>query len=237
MADMSQSLGTTRAILLTTFLVVSTAATVPAQGVYLSGGGGVTFREPGWYPSMAKPSAPGAAGTTFISGAAGIWSDNVGAEGSFTMTGAQSLAWHYNYLFGGNSDMLTDDRDLSLLGRVRIAPLRRRGLSIEPVAGGGITFHRATTFMTADCGSGSMPAPCVAVTPPRLLEAQTSPDWMLTFGVDAAIKVSSHVAVVPGFRVDLAERQYFLTGFDHRGPYSGSGHLWSIGVTARYQVH
>lgn len=225
-------------MLLALLFIGVTAAHSNAQELYITGGAAVNSRAPGWYPSLSTPSAPAASKVVSITGGMGIWlPHDVAVEGSLSITGAQSIVWHYNYLFGGNADELTYDRDLPLSGLVRVAPLRRKSISIEPVAGGGMSLHRGATFITADCGSGSRPTPCVPVTPPRPGEVQTTADWAVTFGADVAIRVSSRMSVAPGFRVNYIRRELFMTGFDHRGPYSGGSHLWGIGVTARYSIH
>jgi hypothetical protein len=224
--------------LLALIIISTTAAHSRAQDLYITGGAAMNSRAPGWYPSPATPSAPADSNVAFVTGGLGVWLPHeVAVEGSLSISGAQSIVWHYNYLFGGNADELTADRDLPLMVLVRIAPLRRKRISIEPVAGGGVSLHRGATFTTADCGTGSRPTPCVTVTPPRLDEVQTAAGWAVAFGADVAIRVSSRVSVAPGFRVNYIRRELFMTGFDHRGPYSGGSRLWGIGVTARYSIH
>jgi hypothetical protein len=227
-----------RAVLLAVLFTGLTAARSNAQELYLIGGVAANSRSPGWYLSESTPAAPAASNVISVTGGLGVWlPHDVAVEGSLSITEAQPIAWHYAYQFGGNADELTYDRDLPLIGLVRIAPLGRRSLSIEPVAGGGVSLHRGATFITADCGSGSQPTPCVAVTPPRRGDVQTTADWTLTLGADLAIRVSSRLSLGPGFRVNYIRRELFMTGFDHRGPYSGVGHLWGIGITARYATH
>jgi hypothetical protein len=219
-------------------LAGTTAAPAMAQQrVYITGGAAVTSRESGWSPSLATPSAPPAAIVPSFAGGAGVWlSPNVAVEGTLSMTAAQTIAWHYGYLFDETGDKVTQDRDVPLLGVIRIAPMRHRTASIEPLIGGGITFHRGATVTTSDCGHGTVFTACVPVTPPRPDEVNTTADWMMVFGVDVAIHVSPHLSVAPGFRAGFAKRDLFMTGYDHRGPYSGGGYLWSIGVTARYAI-
>jgi len=223
----------------TLLALVLTCTTVRAYAqTYVTAGWATTSREPGWYPSLATPSAQPASSVPSVMIGAGVWlPHNVGVEGSFTVYGAQSIPWHYNYLFGGNSDQLTTDRDLPLIGLVRFAPMRRHRVSLEPVVGGGVSFHRGASFRTADCGSGSRPAPCVPVTPRAPSDSLTTPDWLVTYGADLAVRVSSRVVVAPGFRISVLNRQVFLTGFDHRGPYSGGGDIWGVSVTGRYSIH
>jgi hypothetical protein len=228
----------TRRAMLMVLVSSTTAAHVTAQDLYVTAGGAVNSREAGWSPSPATPSAPAASNVPSIIGGVGIWLPNdLAVEGSLSITAAQSIVWHYGYQFGGNADKLTEDRDLPLIGLLRIAPLRRKRASIEPVLGGGVNFHRGATFTTADCGSGSRPTPCVPVTPPRSDEVQTTANWVVTFGADVAVRVSSRVSLAPGFRVSLIRREVFMTGYDHRGPYSGGGFSWSLGVAARYSIH
>jgi hypothetical protein len=215
-----------------------TAAHSNAQELYVTGGTAVNSRGPGWYPSRSTPSAPAVSKVASVTGGIGLWLPHgLAIEGSLAITRAQSIAWHYNYQFGGNADELTNDRDVPLLALIRVAPLRRKSISIEPVAGGGVSLHRGATFVTADCGSGARPTPCVTVTPPRRDEVQTTADWTVTLGADVAIRVSSRLSVAPGFRVNYIRRERFMTGFNHRGPYSGGSHLRGIGVTARYSIH
>lgn len=231
-------MGRRRSLLLALLFMGTTAAHSSAQDLYIAGGAAVNARAPGWYPSLSTPSAPAASRVVSITGGMGIWVSNaVAIEGSVSITRAQPIAWHFNYLFARNADELTYDRDLPLIGLVRVAPLRRKVVSIEPVAGGGLSFHRGATFMTADCGPGSLPTPCVPVTSARPDEVKTTADWVVTFGADLPIRVSSRVSVVPGFRVNYIQREVYMTGFDHRGPLSGGSDLWGIGVTARYSIH
>jgi hypothetical protein len=219
-------------------LVLALAAPSAGQDVYIVGGTALTSRAPGWAPSLATPEAPPGSIVPSISGGAGIWLGDAAIEASISMLRAQSIAWHFGYLFGNRGDKITADRDLPVSGLVRVAPLRHRTVSIEPLIGGGVSFHRAATMTTADCGSGSIVTQvCVPITPPRDDEVNTTADWMFTAGADVAIRASPHLAIVPGVRGSFVKRAPYMTGYGHRGPASGAGHLWSIGVTARYTLH
>src|SRR3954468_28381 len=218
-------------------LIGSAARASQGQDLYITGAAAVNSRAPGWTPSLATPSGSEASNVASVTGGVGVWVRQVGLEGAVSITRAQPIAWHYGYLFGGNADEITYDRDVPLLGLVRVAPLRWRTVSPEPVIGGGVTLHRGATYVTADCGSGSNPKPCVPVTPPRAEEVKNTPEWTLIFGADVAFRASSRVSVAPGFRVSYIGRPVFMTWFDHRGPYSGGGHVWGVGVTARYSIH
>jgi hypothetical protein len=152
------------------------------------------------------------------------------------MTTAQSISWFFGYAFAETGAKRTDDRDVPLTGVVRLAPLRHRAASLEAVGGGGITFHRGTTFSTSDCGYGQEPTPCRTLTPPHFDEVWSSVEPIATFGADLALRASRRVAITPGFRGNYARRPVYMTGYDHRGPYSGEGYFWTIGVTVRYSV-
>jgi hypothetical protein len=228
-----------RHIVLAVVMLSATVAPVFAQEVYLVGGGGATFRAPGWYPSQATPSAPGASTVLSIGGGAGVWlAPNLAVEGSIGMATAQSIDWFYGYPFNGTGGRLTNDRDVPLTGLFRIAPLRRRAASLEPVVGGGVTFHRGATFSTSDCGTSEGPpsASCVTITPPQLDEIRTFVEPLLTAGADLALRASRRVAIAPGFRVNYARRPLYMTSSDFRGPASGAGFFSTVCVTVRYSL-
>jgi hypothetical protein len=229
-------MGAGRMVLLALIFVSCGVAQAAAQGrVYLTGGWTTTWREPGWFMSFATPSPAPAAAVPSVTIGSGLWIwRDVAVEGTLAVQHTQSIPWHFNYLFGGNSDQLTKDRDLPLAGYLRFAPMRGHRVSIEPIAGGGVSWHRAASFVTADCGSGSRPTPCVPVTPPRPGDTFTTAEWMAGFGVDVAFRVSSRIAIAPGFRVSMIGRYLYLTGFDHRGPLSGGGVMPGFAVTTRY---
>jgi hypothetical protein len=220
-------------------LVLSCTATRAAaqDRFYLTGGFASSWREPAWVMSLATPSQPPAAPVPAAAIGAGLWFQrDVAVEGMMTVHRPQSVPWHYGYQFGGNSDQLTDDRDLLTVGYLRIAPMRGRRVSIEPLVGGGVNWHRGQSVMTAGCGTGSTPAPCVPVTPPTPSDSLTTGEWMASLGADVALRLSTRVALAPGFRLDMVRRRQYLTGFDHRGPASGGGMMPGFTVTLRYQM-
>lgn len=208
-----------------------------AQELYVIGGWQTNRREPGWKPSPQTPSQPPPSSVQSVAMGAGVWlSPDVGVEGSFGVYRAQSIAWHYSYMSA--ADELTDDRELPLIGLIRIAPMWRRRVSLEPVLGGGLSLHRATTVMTADCGDSYTTKGCVPITPPMSTDVFTSHDWLVAFGADVAVRVSPRFSIVPGARFTAARRQLYLTSFRYyRGPYSGGGFMWGIGVSGRYRIH
>jgi hypothetical protein len=166
---------------------------------------------------------------------AGLWfQPDLAVEGMLTVHRQQSFPWHYGYM--SSSDQLSTDRDVMLVGYLRIAPLRGRRVSIEPLIGGGINWHRGQSFMTARCGSFAIPGPCVPVTPPTLGNSLTTGEWMASLGADVALRLSARVALAPGFRLDMVRRRQYLTVFDHRGPSSGGGMMPGFAITLRYQV-
>jgi hypothetical protein len=204
--------------------------------VYLTGGWIESWRQPAWAPAHATPSPPPASPVPSLTVGGGVWlRSGVGVEGTIGFQRQQTFPWHYGYLFDRNSDELATDRDVPLVGVLRLAPARGEPVSVEAIAGGGISWHRGESFTTADCGPGSRPMPCVPVTP-TLSDSVTTAEWMATFGADVVFRLSWRVAITPGFRIDLVRRRQYLTGYDHRGPYSGGGVMPAFSITARYTI-
>lgn len=227
-----------RGRLLLALVLSCTATRAAAQDrFYVTGGFATSWREPAWTMSPETPSQPPASRVPGAAIGAGVWfQPDVAVEGLVSVHRQQSIPWHYGYLFDGNSDQLTMDRDLLMAGYLRIAPMRGRRVSIEPLGGGGISWHRGQSVMTADCGPGSRPTPCVPVTPPTPSDSLTTREWMAALGVDVGLRVSPRVSIAPGFRLEMVRRRQFLTGYDHRGPSSGSGMMPGFTVTLRYQM-
>jgi hypothetical protein len=167
----------------------------------------------------------------------GVWLQrHVAIEGVADFHRAQPVRWHFGYLFAPNSDQLTNDRDAAVVGYVRIAPMRGRRVSVEPTVGGGISWHRAASVITADCGPGSRPTPCLPVTPPAPSDTYTTAEPVVALGLDVAVRVSARVALTPGFRLLTVRRRTYLTGYAHRGPASGRGVLSGFAVSLRYAI-
>ena len=227
-----------RSVLLLALVLSGTATRAAAQDrFYVTGGFATSWREPAWVMSPATPSQPPASTVPAAAIGAGLWfQPDLAVEGMMTVHRQQSLSWHSGYQFGGNSDQLTNDRDLLTAGYLRIAPMRGRRVSIEPLVGGGINWHRGQSVTTASCGTGSMPTPCVPVTPPTPSDSLTTGEWMVSLGADVALRLSARIALAPGVRIDMVRRRQFLTGYDHRGPSSGGGMMPGFTVTLRYQM-
>ena len=225
------------AVLLTAIVGCSGAPAVAQDRLYATGGWTTIWREPSWFPSFATPSPQPAASVPAVVAGAGVWLErHIAVEGTVTFYRAQSFPWHHNYLFGGNSDERATDRDVPVVGYLRIAPMRGYRVSIEPVVGGGFSWHRGVSFRTADCGTGSRPTPCVPVTPPRRNSAVSTAEWLAAVGADVAVRLAPRFDIAPGFRVSTVRRRQFLTSYDHRGPYSGGGLLPAFSVTVRYSI-
>jgi hypothetical protein len=216
--------------------LIGTATHAAAQDrFYVTGGMAASWREPAWVMSPATPEQPPASPGPVAAIGAGVWlQPDLAVEGIVTINRQQSLPWHYGYMT--SNDQLSTDRDVMLVGYLRIAPMRGRRVSIEPLGGAGVSWHRGQSFITASCGSAFNPSPCVPVTPPTLGNSLTTPEWMASLGVDVALRLSSRIALAPGFRLDMVRRRQFLTVFDHRGPSSGGGTMPGVMVALRYQV-
>lgn len=171
----------------------------------------------------------------------GVWlTRRIGVEGEISRTSAQTFPWLFSYQFAETSVQQTSNRDVPIVGLVRLAVVPGRRMAVNAVVGAGVTSHRAHSYAIEDCGYGVVQLPCKSLgtgpvsDPTGALhgETVTSLEPAFEFGVDLPIHVSSRVAVAPTFRVLKADRRQWLTGFDHRGPQGGSGTLFIFGCSA-----
>jgi hypothetical protein len=169
---------------------------------------------------------------------AGLWvTPHTALEGSIGISRAQSVPWQWRYLFGGTaSNQIATDRDVPVLGTVRVSPRRGQRVSVEPFLGGGYNFHRSRSSIIATCGPAANPTACVPLDTPTESDALTTAEWLIAVGADVPIQVSRRCEVLPGVRFMFARRRQYLTGYNHRGPEIGGGSLPGFGVTVRYFI-
>ena len=223
----------------TVAILLACAAPLHAQGVYVAGGWSQVWRDPPFVLTFARQTEPPASPVHTAAAGVGIWfARDVAVEGSLGLHRQQAVDWEWRYQFaGGNwSNQRTFDRDVPLAATLRVAPLRRHRVSVEPLLTGGISFHRSVSYITADCPRLLTPLRCVPVEPPKRGETFATAEWLLGFGADVPIRVSPRVEVLPGARVLFVKRRQYLTGYNHRGPSVGGGTLPEFGVSVRYAI-
>jgi hypothetical protein len=159
----------------------------------------------------------------------------LGVEGSVQLQREQSFPWEFSYLFANVTQELATDKDRPVVGYVRFSPPCRSKVCGEILIGTGFNRHYGGSFTTATCGSGQLPTPCVPLSEPRRSDTLTTNEWVFASGFDLPIRVSPSVSVGPAVRVIYIDRRQFLTGYDHRGPSSGSGVVLTIGVSATWR--
>jgi hypothetical protein len=169
-----------------------------------------------------------------LSASVGIWlGRRVGVEGDVSRTATQTLPWLYSYL-DGTSIQETSTRDVPIVGLLRVAAIPGRRADVNAVVGAGVSWHRATSHPTADCGGSSViQLPCTPLNPASVSSyVDSSFEPALEFGADVPIRLSGRFAVAPTFRVLIVNRRQWLTAFDHRGPGGGSGTVVIFGCSA-----
>lgn len=201
--------------------------------------GGITGRSqedvPLVAPSFQVPTTSDApqANRMGLTGTLGVWvTQHIGVEGEISRTGTQSLDWLYDYAFDETDTERTLTRDVPVIGLVRVAILPERRVDINPVIGGGLTWHHALSYPTADCGYGFAQPPCKPLTTSVSPDDYASFEPALEFGADVRIRVASRFSIVPTVRILKIDRRQWLTGFDHRGPQGGSGTVVVVGCSA-----
>lgn len=223
------------AIRLVLFLACATPARAQQHRIYVFGAAGRTVRE---MPVLTSDDTPlNRSGIWELSGGGGVWvRRSVGIEGSIAFPQPQHVTWFYNYQFGGEAKHLdTADRDIPILGRLRYAATAGRRVGVDVIVGGGWTWHRAVSTVLASCGTGSQPQPCVPLAQPRDDETFATWEPALTAGLDMPVRASSRVAVAPSLHAVISHRRQFMTGYDHRGPVSGGGAVFSFGAVVSWR--
>jgi hypothetical protein len=159
----------------------------------------------------------------------------IGVEGSVQLQREQSFPWKFSYQFATVTKELATDKDRPVVGYARFSPPCRGKICGEILLGMGFNRHYGGSSTTATCGSGQLPTPCVPLSEPRRSDTLTTNELVLASGFDLPIRVSPSVSVGPAVRVIYIDRRQFLTGYNHRGPSSGSGVVPSIGVSATWR--
>lgn len=223
---------------LLTGLVLCVAATAGAQTssrLYFSAGWAEALRDAGNQPASISDVGPHRAlvpAAVFMGGVhVRPW---IGIEGSVQLQGAQSFPWAFTYLFAENTEELATHRDTPVIGYARFSPGSTHRVRIEPVIGGGFTWHSAQSLTTADCGHFEFPRTCAPVNPPVQSDALTTREWLVAAGVDIPVQLSSRLSVAPTLRVVGISRRPYLTGYDHRGPTGTSGLMMTLGLSATW---
>jgi len=213
---------------------VATAAAADAQSLYVEGGAALTWREPGWRQQAIDDTAPTHTATETAVFESGWWlTPSLALEGSIQIQRRQTLSWRYAYM--SVSEESSTDRDVPIVGHVRGVAYRRGSVSIEPLVGGGFSRHQSESFTLVSCGSSGVT--CVPVMPPRQSGASSTWEPLVSAGVDLPIRAATALHVVPTARLLYMHRRPYLTSVDFRGPSSGLGLMWTIGLALRFSAH
>jgi hypothetical protein len=178
-------------------------------------------------------SATDTATKSFVPGGSvstGAWIMNrLAIEAGITYLGSQSFPWYFTYLLaGGTTSEIASNGDTPVTGGLRAVAARTGKVRLDVVGGAGWMRHRASSDTVGDCGP-SFRLPCTPVSR-RQSDSLSSWEPTVMFGVDAPIRASKRVAVVPSFRVFAISRRQWLTGYYHRGPTGGTGVMTTFGV-------
>jgi hypothetical protein len=222
------------AIGLVCLLPCAAARAQPPSRLYVSAGAHVALRDSG--ERTVDLLAGERSSIPAVSAGAGIWlSEALGVEGSISVTRGQSFPWIYSYLFDESSLQRVVSRDVPMVGLVRIAMLHGRRMGLDVVWGGGWTWHRAQSEITAGCGRGFINPVCVPLETPRVSDTMRTFEPLLALGADAPLRLSSRFALAPGVRMLTIHRRDFLTGYNHRGPVAGNGVIVTFGIAAMWR--
>jgi hypothetical protein len=213
-------------------LAVATSASAQTVPVYVSAGYAAGRRQPP-ATSHDDPMASVVHNLVFAAGARITpW---LGVEGSVALSlTEQSVAWKQLYMSGCCTDRVTSDRDTTALVYFRFAPPCEGRMCIEGLAGTGFNVHHVEDLVVA---RSSILTPSIWV--PVSGEPPTTTnglEWTLAFGADFPVTLSQHFTVAPTVRILLIKRPQFITGWDHRGPHSGSGLIPTVGVSLTWRA-
>jgi hypothetical protein len=208
------------------------AATSPLQaqtGTYVLAGWTEAHRDSA-APLTSASDTPNKSLVPGFSVSAGRWIRNrLAVEGGITVLRSQSFPWYFTYtLAPTTTSEVASNRDIVLTGALRAVVIRNRNMRLDVLGGTGWTRHSATSVTVAECGD-LFHLPCTPVSP-RESDRLSSLEPMFTLGVDAPIRASNRVAIVPSFRVLAISRRQWLTEYYHRGPAGGSGVITTFGV-------
>ena len=211
-------------------LLLATTSPLQAQtGTYVLAGWTEAHRD----PAAPLTSASDAVNKSLVPGfsvSAGRWIwKGLAVEGGVTFLRSQSFPWYFTYTLAPmTTSEVASNRDIAFTGALRAVVIRRRHMRLDALGATGWTRHSATSVTVAECGD-LFQLPC---TPVSLRESDrlSSMEPMFTLGVDAPIRASNRIAVVPSFRVLAISRRQWLTQYYHRGPAGGSGVITTFGV-------
>jgi hypothetical protein len=217
------------------FLAIAAPVAAQQHRLYVFGAGGLVIRQMPTYETDDTPL--NRSGIWGLSAGGGMWVRRmIGIEGSIAFQQPQHVKWSYNYQFASEAKQLdTADRDVPILGRLRYAARAGGRVGTDLIVGGGWTWHRAASKVLATCGVPSRFEPCVTLAQPRDDETFATWEPALAAGIDVPIRLSSRVALAPSFQAVFSQRRQFMTGYDHRGPVSGSGAVFSIGTVVSWR--
>ena len=197
--------------------------------VYVAAGWKLTSRQPAFKAS--DPPAPRSLVHTATVTAGLHLARSLALEGSIDLQAAQSYPWRYNqYLYYHATEEWATERDIVVVSFVRFLSGCVQRLCVEPVAGGGFTYHLAKSRTTADCGNG-FNDPCVIVTEREPSRETNDAEPVLAGGVDFRIPLRSRISVLPGFRLVYAWRRWWLFTYEYRGPWHASGLMATFGMS------
>jgi hypothetical protein len=158
----------------------------------------------------------------------------LGIEGSVQWQATQSFPWRFTYQFAENTEELATHRDTPLVGYFRFFACHRRRVCVEPLIGGGLSWHQAESRTTARCGPGQFPRPCEPVATPVVRQSLATAEPLCAAGLDFPVRAFRGVWLGPSVRLLRISRRKFLIG-NTRGPAGGNGTIWTVSVNATWR--
>ena len=156
----------------------------------------------------------------------------VSLDGTVELQSGQTIFWESRYLFGSMSDQLLTDRDMPLLGTLRIRGTCAR-LCGEFSIGGGFNAHLIDFVIIAECRSNPT-FHCTPLDEPRAGGGLEKFQPMISIGLSMPVRVARRITVAPGIRLHQIWRGEYGTSSLHRGPGSGRGRVIAFGITSDF---
>jgi hypothetical protein len=205
--------------------------------LYISAGVSTAFREAGTTRLYEpEPVVPERAGIPALSLSIGARVHRrLGVEGSLEVQPSQSFPWEWSRAHPQTEQRIATDRDTPLLGYARIITMPScRNVCVEPVIGGGFTWHHAENRTTAICGNYMATGPCVPVATDYGAYDVNGLEFTFATGADFPIRTSPAFSVAPRFRIATTTRRRLLLNTNH-APDSASGFVMTIGIAATWR--
>jgi len=211
-------------------LAVGTSASAQTAPVYVSGGYSAGWRQP---PAIGHDEPVPRVVHNLVLAAGARITPWLGVEGSLALSlTEQSLAW--KQLCKCCYEQVTSDRDATALVYFRFAPACEHRICVEGLAGTGFNVHHMEDLTVA---AASILTPTIWVPVSGATPTITNGlEWTMAFGADFPVALSQHFTLAPTVRILMMKRPEFLTGWDFRGPASGSGFIPNVGVSLTWHA-